>query len=99
MNGTTSFVSHHPADINLPIGCGGVAVFPGDVIVGDAEGVVVIPRHLASEVARDTREQDRFETWALAKVAGGASIRGVYPPDEKTRAEYDAWRREQDGGE
>lgn len=95
MNATTSFVSHHPTDINLPIGCGGVAVFPGDVIVGDAEGVVVIPRHLAAEVARDTREQDRFETWALAKVAGGASIRGVYPPDEETRAEYEAWRATQ----
>ncbi len=92
MNGTTSFVSHHPTDINLPIGCGGVAVFPGDVIVGDAEGAVVIPRHLAAAVARDTREQDRFETWALARVREGASIRGVYPPDEKTRAEYEAWR-------
>lgn len=95
MNGTTSFVSHHPADINLPIGCGGVAVFPGDVIVGDAEGVVVIPRYLAAEVARDTREQDRFETWALAKVEAGASIRSVYPPDDATRAEYETWRATQ----
>jgi regulator of RNase E activity RraA len=95
MHGTTSFVSHHPTDMNLPIACGGVAVFPGDVIVGDAEGVVVIPRHLAAEVARDTLEQDHFERWALAKVESGASIRGVYPPDEATRAEYDAWRASQ----
>lgn len=95
MNATTSFVSHHPADINVPIGCGGVAVFPGDVLVGDAEGVVVIPRHLAAEVARDTREQDRFETWALAKIQEGASIRGVYPPDDATRAEYENWRATQ----
>jgi regulator of RNase E activity RraA len=95
MHGTTSFVAHHPMDMNLPIGCGGVAVFPGDVIVGDTEGVVVIPRHLAGEVARDTLEQDRFENWALARVQSGASIRGVYPPDEETRAEYEEWRASQ----
>ena len=95
MHGTTSFVTHHPMDMNLPVGCGGVAVFPGDVIVGDAEGVVVIPRHMAGEVARDTLEQDRFENWALARVQSGASIRGVYPPDEETRAEYEQWRATQ----
>jgi len=95
MHGTTSFVSHHPMDMNLPIGCGGVAVFPGDVIVGDAEGVVVIPRHMAGDVARDTLEQDRFENWALARVQSGASIRGVYPPDDETRAEYEEWRASQ----
>jgi regulator of RNase E activity RraA len=95
MHGTTSFVTHHPMDMNLPVGCGGVAVFPGDVIVGDAEGVVVIPRHLAGDVARDTLEQDRFENWALARVQSGASIRGVYPPDEETRAEYEEWRASQ----
>lgn len=92
MHATTSFVAHHPMDMNLPIGCGGVAVFPGDVIVGDAEGVVVIPRHLAPEIARDTFEQDHFENWALGQVKSGASIRGVYPPDEEGRARYDAWR-------
>lgn len=95
MHATTSFVTHHPVDMNLPIACGGVAVFPGDVIVGDAEGVVVIPRHLAAEVARDTFEQDFFETWALERIESGASIRGVYPPDEATRAEYEAWRSSQ----
>lgn len=95
MNATTSFVTHHPTDMNLPIGCGGVAVFPGDVIVGDAEGVVVIPRHLASEVALATLEQDRFESWALARIEAGMSIRGTYPPDEETRAEYERWRASQ----
>lgn len=95
MHATTSFVSHHPVDMNLPVACGGVAVFPGDVIVGDAEGIVVLPRHLAAEVARDTAAQDRFENWALSKIESGASIRGVYPPDEDTRAEFEAWLAEQ----
>lgn len=95
MHATTSFVSHHPIDINLPIGCGGVAVFPGDVIVGDAEGVVIIPKHLAAEVARDTREQERYEEFALAKIEAGQSIRGVYPPNDETRAEYEQWRAHQ----
>lgn len=89
---TTSSVLHHPADMNVPIGCGGVLVMPGDVVVGDAEGVVIIPRDLADEVARAAHEQDLLEEFALSKVQAGASIRGVYPPDERTRAEFSAWR-------
>jgi hypothetical protein len=52
----------------------------------------VIPRHLAASVAQDTFEQDHFENWALDQVKSGASIRGVYPPDEEGRARYEAWR-------
>jgi regulator of RNase E activity RraA len=90
MHGTASSKLHHPVDINMPVGCGGVPVFPGDVIVGDAEGVVVIPHHLASEVAHGALAQERYEAWALAKIQAGASIIGTYPPDDATRAAYEA---------
>lgn len=89
---TASSVRHHPADLNVPIGCAGVAIMPGDVLAGDAEGVVALPRAVAEEVALAALEQERLEEFILAKVAAGASIRGVYPPDERTRAEYEAWR-------
>jgi len=90
MHGTASSKLHHPVDINLPIGCGGVPVFPGDLIVGDAEGVVVIPAHLAAEVAHAALAQERYEAWALAKIQAGASIVGTYPPDDATSAAYEA---------
>jgi regulator of RNase E activity RraA len=85
---TTSSVLHHPVDFEVPIGCGGVMVEPGDVIVGDAEGVVVIPIEVADEVAARCHERDRLENWLQRRVAAGASIRGTYPPDEQTLAEY-----------
>ena len=93
---TTSFVAHHPVDMQVPIGCAGVAVTPGDVVVGDAEGVVVIPAHLAEEVAHGGYEQEIREEFYQEKVAGGASIIGVYPPSDETLAEYEQWRRERD---
>jgi regulator of RNase E activity RraA len=70
-----------------------VLVMPGDVLVGDADGVVVIPRAVAEEVALGALEQDRREAFVLEKIEAGASIRGVYPPDAATLAEYEAWRR------
>lgn len=94
-HGTTSSVLHHPVDFQVPIGCGGVMVMPGDVVVGDAEGVVVIPAHVAEQVAHDCYERDMLEAWLQRKVASGASIRGVYPPDEATLAEYHRWRSSQ----
>lgn len=87
-----SFGVHHAVDLDQPIACGDVAVFPGDVLVGDAEGVVVIPRHLADEVARDAAEQEQLESWILKEVRAGRGIFGLYPPDEETRARYQAWR-------
>lgn len=90
-----SFTIHHPVAINVPIGCGGVAVLPGDVLVGDAEGVIVIPRALAEEVARDALEQERKETFILSKIEAGSSIIGVYPPNEATLREYEAWKARQ----
>ncbi len=89
----TNKTIHHPTDVQLPIACGGVAVFPGDVIVGDGEGVVVIPRHLAAEVAEEAVAQERREEFIMEKVRAGASIIGVYPPDAQTLAEYDEWRK------
>ncbi|MHA6631080.1 ribonuclease activity regulator RraA [Pseudonocardia sichuanensis] len=92
---TTSSLIHHPVDMNVPIGCAGVLVMPGDVMVGDAEGVVVIPAQMAESVAHDAFEQEVLEDWILRRVATGASITTLYPPDEATRAEYDRWRATQ----
>ncbi len=89
---------HHAADIGVPIGCGGVPVFPGDVVLGDAEGVVVIPRHLAVEVARDAAEQERLEEFVLAKIDRGAPLPGTYPPNDQTLQEYRAWLERRPGG-
>src|SRR5713101_6097041 len=87
-----NLVRHHAIDMQQPIGCGGVAVYPGDVVVGDGEGVVVIPAKLADEVAAEAAKQTEFEDWVEAKVKEGRSIFGLYPPDEKTRAEFEAWK-------
>lgn len=84
---------HHAADFQRPIACGGVAVYPGDVIVGDGEGVVVIPAHLADEVAADAAEQESLEAFVLAEIKRGRPLPGTYPPNEATRARYAAWRR------
>ena len=90
---TTSFVIHHPVEMQVPIGCAGVAVVPGDVIVGDGEGVVVIPSHVAESVAHTAHEQEIREEFYLQKITGGASILGTYPPDETTLAEFERWRK------
>lgn len=79
------------AFMQQPIGCGGVAVIPGDLIVGDGDGVVVLPRALAEEVARDGVEQERLERFIQIKVLGGAATPGVYPANDQTKAEYRAW--------
>jgi regulator of RNase E activity RraA len=91
-HGAANKTIHHPADFQLPIACGGVAVYPGDVVVGDDEGVVIIPRHLAADVAKEAVAQERREEFIMAKVRAGASIVGVYPPDEATLREYETWR-------
>jgi len=82
---------HYPLERNVPITCGGVLVMPGDVVVGDAEGVVILPAALAQEVGADALEQERREAWALERVTAGESIRGVYPLGPERRAEYEAW--------
>jgi regulator of RNase E activity RraA len=86
-------VHHHFAvDINVPIGCAEVLVMPGDIMVGDEEGVVCIPRHLAAEVADSGVETEMLETFVLEKMKAGVPIAGTYPPNETMRAEYEAWK-------
>ncbi len=90
----TNLTVHQAIDINVPIGCGDAPVFPGDVVVGDAEGVVVIPAHLADEVAAEAAEMTVFEDFVQEKVMEGRSILGLYPPtDEQSRVDFAAWRR------
>jgi regulator of RNase E activity RraA len=89
----TNLTLHQAIDLNVPIGCGDVPVFPGDVVVGDAEGVVVIPAHLAGEVAAEAAEMTAFEDFVSEQVLAGRSIIGLYPPtDEGSRADFAAWR-------
>jgi regulator of RNase E activity RraA len=89
----TNLIKHHAVDINAPIGCGDVPVFPGDIVVGDAEGVVIIPAEIAEEVAVEAKEQDLFETFVMEQVQGGRGIFGLYPPtDPKTEDQYKAWK-------
>ena len=94
MNAHSNKTVHHPSEIQVPIACGEVAVLPGDIIVGDAEGVVVIPFQYAVEVAQIAVEMEARENFILNKVKSGASIVGTYPPDESTLAEYEAWKKE-----
>jgi regulator of RNase E activity RraA len=89
---TISLAIHHAVDINVPVGCAGVAVFPGDILVGDEEGVVVIPRYLAAEIAKPAADQEHLEQFILEKVQGGAPLPGTYPPNEATLAEYETWK-------
>jgi regulator of RNase E activity RraA len=74
-----------------PIGCGGVAVFPDDVIMVDDDGAVVIPRKLLSGVAEAAAEQERLEQWIMTRVNEGAALPGLYPPDADSRAAYESW--------
>lgn len=84
----TNLTKHQALDLNVPIGCGGVAVFPGDIAVGDGDGVMIIPAAIADEVANDVAEMERFEAYVLEEVRNGASIIGLYPPSEEQRERY-----------
>jgi regulator of RNase E activity RraA len=89
----TNLTLHQALDINVPIGCGDAPVWPGDVVVGDSEGVVVIPAAIAAEVASEAVEMTAFEDFVTEMVNQGRSILGLYPAtDEQSRASFAAWR-------
>lgn len=89
----TNLTLHQALDLNVPIGCGDVAVWPGDIVVGDAEGVIVLPAHLADEIAAEAVEMTAFEDFVQEKVFEGRSIIGLYPPTlEQSRVDFAEWR-------
>ena len=90
----TNLTRHQAIDINVPIGCGDAPVFPGDVIVGDAEGVVVIPHHIADEIADEAVEMTAFEDFVTEQVQNGRSILGLYPAtDPDVLGLFAEWRQ------
>jgi regulator of RNase E activity RraA len=90
----TNLTLHQALDINVPIGCGDVAVWPGDVVVGDREGVIVIPAGIADEIAAEAVEMTAFEDFVTEKVQEGRSILGLYPPtEEKSKTDFVEWRK------
>ena len=94
----TNLTLHQALDINVPIGCGDVAVWPGDVIVGDGEGVVVVPAGIADAIAAEAVEMTAFEDFVSEQVMAGRSILGLYPPtDEQSRVDFAAWRSARSG--
>jgi regulator of RNase E activity RraA len=88
-----NYSGHHAAEINGAISCGGVAVYPGDIVFGDNEAVIVVPRHLAHELAVEGAEMESRERFLIREIEAGRSIAGVYPPDAETMRRYEAWRR------
>jgi regulator of RNase E activity RraA len=76
-----------------PVGCGGVAVFPGDVIVADDDGAVLIPDALLDAVLAEATEQERLEAWIMEEVNKGAALPGLYPPNAENKARYEAWKK------
>ena len=89
----TNLTLHQAIAVNEPIGCGDVAVFPGDYIVGDDDGVMVIPQHIAEEVADECVKMTLFEEFVLEKINEGQSISGLYPPThEQTLKDFEAWK-------
>ncbi|MBN3726870.1 ribonuclease activity regulator RraA [Burkholderia sp. Ac-20379] len=89
----TNLTLHEALDIGVPIGCGGAPVFPGDVLVGDNDGVIVIPAHLVGEIAAEAHEMTAFEDFVMEQVQAGETIVGLYPAtNPATLEKFAAWR-------
>jgi regulator of RNase E activity RraA len=80
---------------NEPIACGGCAIFPGDVIVADDDGAVVIPQALVDFVATEGAEHERLESWLVQEVEKGAKLPGLYPPNDENKKRYEEWKKKQ----
>ncbi|GGE58540.1 ribonuclease activity regulator RraA [Actibacterium pelagium] len=90
----TNLTNNEAIEINGPIGCGNVAVFPGDIMVGDDDSVIVIPAYLADEVAQEAIEMTAYEDFAIEQVRDGVSIIGLYPATKEENLErFAAWRK------
>ncbi len=90
-------IVHRPCDLNLPIACGGVAVYPGDIMVGDRDGVVVIPPEIVDEVAQEALTTQDYEEWAELEVANGRSLTGLFPvAGDDAKRDYEAWKKARD---
>jgi len=83
---------HFGADLQCPIACGGVAIMPGDILVGDSDGVVVVPQAMAEEIANDGAEQERLEEFLKKRVEAGHPTIGTYPPNAETLRAYEDWK-------
>lgn len=83
---------HLPLDVDVPVACAGVLVFPGDAIVGDDDGAMVVPAALVDEIAAEAAEQELRDAWAFERVSAGESTVGVFPPAADRMAEYEAWK-------
>jgi regulator of RNase E activity RraA len=92
---TTRAAWHHVADLQVPIGCAGVAVYPGDILMGDRDGVLVVPRAVAIEIAEPSFEQEQIEAFVSKKIHAGEPLWGNYPPGEETTAEYKAQKEQE----
>jgi regulator of RNase E activity RraA len=89
-----SLLHHLAVDMQVPIACGGAPVYPGDIMVGDDEGVVAIPADIAAEVAAEAIEMTAYEDFAAEQVRGGAELFSVYPQTDLSRLKFEKWRRE-----
>jgi regulator of RNase E activity RraA len=83
----------HSADLDVPIGCAGVAVYPGDIVVGDNDGVVVLPAGIAEELATEALETATYDEFAEQRIAAGRSIMDIFPPADDVLREYQEWKK------
>ncbi len=92
IHASASNTVHIAADAGLPVQCGGITVVPGDILVGDSDGVVVIPRAMAAKIADEAVHHDELEVYLFDRISSGESLRGIYPPNEETLKAYETWK-------